>query len=178
MGLLNPDARGISTDRLLNYINCYGEKAMIGYYDFQGLDIYIANELFAMTGFDKHGVPYFTFHSHEEDSEEADFFQNSQKQFRDAVLLRERMWIKENITIESINQIREALIIEKETGNNIIDQFQKYPESAISQGFIVNLGPTYKYQIDTNLISLVQRFCLTQEIKSYMIWYGNMNHAL
>jgi len=151
---------------------------MIGYCDFQGIDIYIADALFAMTSFDRDGTPYFTFRSHEDDPEEAAFFQESQKQSRNEILLKERMWIRDNITQESINQIQEALVIEQETGCNILNNFSEYPSSAINQGFIVNLSTTSEHQNGTNLISLVQRFCLTQEIKSYMMWYKDINHAL
>ncbi len=175
MELQNPNARGHSKDRILNYIGLYGEH-IIDFCEFSeyGIDLYVADELFATSGYDKDGVPFFIFHSADTEDDELEYFSGQQKNLREKIIDFERSWIANHITLAAYNQITYAYN-ESMNGNPLVD-FSEVPQQAIEEGFLIEMKNlnVNKNNFD-NVIDLMPylelRYCLTLEALSFIKWY-------
>ena len=138
MELQNPNARGQSKDRILNYIEFYGDH-IIDFCEFNeyGIDLYVADELFATSGYDAEGIPFFVFHSAEEEDDELEYFSEQQKKLREKIVDLERSWIVNHITLAAYNQIMYAYQ-ESISGKPLVD-FSDIPKQAIKEGFLVEV---------------------------------------
>ncbi len=177
MELQNPNARGQSKDRILNYIEFYGEH-IIDFCEFSeyGIDLYVADELFATSGYDKDGVPFFIFHSADTEDDELEYFSEQQRSLREEIVDIERSWIANHITLAAYDQIMYAYD-EFTNGEPLVD-FSEIPIQAIKEGFLIEVKNfnTNENNFD-NVIDLMPylklKYCLTLEALSFIKWYNN-----